>query len=195
MNAAIAVFSAEGIVGATTREIARIAEVSEVTLFRHFQSKEQLLGAVSEHITTLNSKALADRVEWTQNLQQDLLHYARLYDNMLEEHEALVRMFIGEAHRHPNNSLQVLQQYFLPLREKLVAYLQHSVEQGRVYPEVNLLLAVDQFTGMLLSGMLRRHIIPVERGYSRAQYVEACVDLFVRGISLPVENLRHTSLR
>jgi AcrR family transcriptional regulator len=195
LKAAIAVFSAEGILGATTREIARMAEVSEVTLFRHFRSKEQLLGAVSEHITALNSKALADQVEWTQNLQQDLLYYACLYDNMLEEHEALVRMFIGEAHRHPNKSLQVLQQYFLPLREKLVAYLQHSVEQGRVCPEVDLLLAVDQFTGMLLSGMLRRHVIPVERGYSRAQYVEECVDLFVRGISLPVENLRHASLQ
>lgn len=50
LQAAIQVFSRAGYVGATTREIAREAGVSEVTLFRHFQRKEQLLKAVAQHI-------------------------------------------------------------------------------------------------------------------------------------------------
>lgn len=182
LEAAIEVFSTEGIVGATTREIARVAEVNEVTLFRHFQSKDLLLGAVAEHITALKSEALAHQDEWTQDLQRDLLHYAHLHDTMLEEYEALVRMFIGEARRHPDESSQVLQQYFLPLRERLIAYLHTHVERGSVRTDVDLPLAVDQFTGMLLSGMLRRHVLSVDRGYSRDRYVESCVDLFVRGI-------------
>jgi len=183
LKAAIEVFSTEGIVGATTREIARVAGVNEVTLFRHFQSKEQLLGAVAEHITALILEALAHQDEWTQDLQRDLLHYACLHDNMLGEYEALVRMFIGEAQRHPHESLQVLQQSFFPLRKQLIAYLSHCVERGTVRADINLPLAVDQFTGMLLAGMLRRHVMPVERGYSRDRYIEGCVDLFVRGIS------------
>lgn len=184
LKAAIEVFSTEGVVGATTREIARVAEVNEVTLFRHFKSKEQLLGAVAEHITALKSEALANQNEWTQDLQRDLLHYAHLHDTMLEEYEALVRMFIGEAKRHPDESFQVLQQYFLPLRDRLIVYLHTHVEQGTVCADVDLPLAVDQFTGMLLSGMLRRHVLPIDRGYSRDRYVESCVDLFVRGIRL-----------
>ncbi len=191
LKAAIEVFSTEGIVGATTREIARSAGVNEVTLFRHFQSKEQLLGAVAEHITMLMSEALAHQDEWTQDLQRDLLHYARLYDNMLEEHEALVRMFIGEAQRHPDPSLQVLQQYFLPLREQIIAYLHHCVERGTVRSDVDLSIAVDQLTGMLLAGMLRRHVLPVERGYSRDRYVEESVDLFVRGLTPSVNASGH----
>jgi AcrR family transcriptional regulator len=193
LKAAIAVFSTEGVVGATTREIARVAGVNEVTLFRHFQRKEQLLGAVAEYITALKSTALSHQDEWTQDLQRDLLRYARLHDTMLEEYEALVRMFIGEAKRHPNESLQVLQQYFLPLREKLIAYLHTGVERGSIRTDVDLPLAVDQFTGMLLSGMLRRHVIPVERGYSRDRYVEACVDLFVRSISPAATVASHSS--
>ncbi len=183
LEAAIAAFSTEGIVGATTREIARGAGVNEVTLFRHFQSKEQLLAAVAEHITALKAEALIHTDEWSQDLQSNLLVYAHLHDNMLEEYEALIRMFIGEAKRHPHESLQVLQEYFLPLRNHLIAYLRTCVERGTVHAEVDLPLAVDQFTGMLLAGMLRRHVVPVERGYSRDRYVEACVDLFVRGIS------------
>ncbi|MBV8226289.1 MAG: helix-turn-helix transcriptional regulator, partial [Verrucomicrobia bacterium] len=46
LDAALHTFSKDGIRGATTRKIAQKARVNEVTLFRHFRSKEQLLGAV-----------------------------------------------------------------------------------------------------------------------------------------------------
>lgn len=193
LKAAIQVFSTAGYVGATTREIARVAEVSEVTLFRHFQSKEQLLSAVAQHITALRTEAFTHPDEWTYDLRRDLLHYAKLHDNMLEEYEALFRMFVGEAHRHPAEAVEVLLQSFLPLREKLIAYLQVCIERGSVCPQVNLPLAVDQFTGMLLSGMIRRHVSPLERGYSREQYIEGCVDLFVRGISPVLSSASSTS--
>ncbi|MBK1989774.1 TetR/AcrR family transcriptional regulator [Sphaerospermopsis aphanizomenoides BCCUSP55] len=182
LKAAIEVFSTEGYVGATTREIASLADVSEVTLFRHFQSKEQLLKAVAQHITALLTEVLTHQVEWTHDLYRDLLHYAKLHDQMLEEYEALFRMFIGEAQRHPTEALEVLQQSFLPLREKLIAYLQTCIEKGSVRPDVDLPLAVDQFTGILLSGMIRRHVLLINRGYSREQYIESCVDLLIRGI-------------
>ena len=46
LDAATEILNRVGIQGATTREIARRAGVNEVTLFRHFKSKEQLLRAV-----------------------------------------------------------------------------------------------------------------------------------------------------
>lgn len=182
LEAAIKVFSQEGFVGATTREIARVAGVNEVTLFRHFQSKEQLLAAVAEHITALRLEALSHQYEWTYDLRRDLLYYAKIHDDMLEEYQALFRMFIGEAQRHPREALQVLQQSFQPWREKLISYLRSCVERGNIRPDVELLLAADQFTGMLLSGMIRRHVLPTARNYSRDRYVWECVDIFIRGI-------------
>ncbi|MBD2157859.1 TetR/AcrR family transcriptional regulator [Leptolyngbya sp. FACHB-16] len=184
LQAAIEVFSTEGYVGATTREIARVADVSEVTLFRHFQSKEQLLKAVVQHITGLRTEAFLHTQEWTYDLRHDLLYYAKLHDDMLEKYEALFRMFIGEAQRHPTEAIEVMQQSFLPLRENLMGYLRTCIEKGSVRADIDLALAVDQLTGLLLSGMIRRHVSPVNRGYDRQQYIEGCVDLFVRGISL-----------
>lgn len=192
LKAAIEVFSTEGYVGATTREIARVAEVSEVTLFRHFQSKEQLLNSVAQHITALRTEAFIQKDEWTYDLRRDLLHFAKLHDDMLEEYEALFRMFIGEAHRHPIEAVEVLQRSFLPLREQLINYLQICIDRGSVRPEVDLSLAVDQLTGMLLAGMIRRHVSPVQRGYSRQQYIEGCVDLFVQGLSTASSGNRNT---
>jgi AcrR family transcriptional regulator len=193
LKAAVEVFATAGISGATTREIARLAEVNELTLFRHFQSKEQLLKAVVRHIMALQIEALNNQNEWTQDLRIDLLYYAHLYSNNLEQHEALVRMFIGEAKRHPESALQVTQEAVLPLREKLIDYLRNGVNRGTVRPDVDLAILTDLFTGMLLSGMLRQHISPILLGYSREQYIERCVDLFVGGISPLVANIEASS--
>jgi AcrR family transcriptional regulator len=182
LEAATEVFAREGVAGATTREIARVAGVNEVTLFRHFQNKEQLLAAVVGQATRLQVEALTHQEEWTQDLPIDLTHYAWLYNTMLEEYEALIRTFIGEAKRHPEAARRVLAEAAQPLREKLMAYLQSGVERGTVRADVDLKVAVDLFTGMLLSGMLRRSATPTSLGYSRESYLSHCVELFVRGI-------------
>ncbi len=182
LAAAIAVFSLQGYVGATTREIARTAGVSEVTLFRHFESKSQLLGAVAQHMTQLESEAFTERAEWEPDLRSALAQYADRHDAMLEEYQALIRMFIGEAQRHPDEAWQVLQQAFVPLRNQFVAYLADCIQSGSVRPDIEPTAAADRFTGMLLAGMLRRHVMPIDRGYSRDEYIDGCVELFVRGI-------------
>src|SRR5262249_1427962 len=46
LEAAARVFARDGFRGATTREIAREAQVNEVTLFRHYRSRNDLLRAV-----------------------------------------------------------------------------------------------------------------------------------------------------
>lgn len=182
LEAATEIFARNGVAGATTREIARVAGVNEVTLFRHFQSKEQLLAAVVGQATALQVEALAHQEEWTQDLHTDLTHYAWLYNTMLEEYEAMIRTFIGEAKRHPEAARRVLSEAAQPLREKLIAYLYSGIDRGTVRGDVDPKVAADLFTGMLLSGMLRRSATPTSLGYSRESYISSCVELFVRGI-------------
>jgi AcrR family transcriptional regulator len=183
IEAATQVFAQAGVQGATTREIASVAGVNEVTLFRHFASKEQLLKAAIENVLALQTEALAHPEAWTNDLYTDLRHYAQLYNAMLEAQEDLIRTFIGEAKRHPEAARRVMQEAAKPLREKLVAYLQSSQMRGVVRPDVDPVSAVDMFTGMLLAGMLRRSCALHPQSYSREEYIENCVDIFERGIS------------
>lgn len=187
LKAALDVFAEAGIAGATTKEIARMAGVNEVTLFRHFHSKEQLLVAVVQQATALQMEALAHQEEWTQDLKADLTHYGWLYNTMLEEHEGLIRTFIGEAKRHPQVASRIIAEATQPLREKLITYLENAQKRGTVRSDLLLEPAIDLFTGMLLAGMLRRNAIPNFIHYNREDYIETCVDLFVRGIS-PLPN-------
>ncbi|MDZ8082625.1 MAG: TetR/AcrR family transcriptional regulator [Nostoc sp. DcaGUA01] len=184
IEAASQVFAILGVQGATTREIARVAGVNEVTLFRHFTSKEQLLGAVIENVFALQIEALAHPQAWTQDLKIDLKQYAQLYNTMLETHEDLIRTFIGEAKRHPEAARQVIEEAAKPLREKLIAYLQSGQRRGMVKADVDPFPAVDMFTGMLLAGMLCRTAKFNQGNYNCEEYIETCVDIFVRGISI-----------
>ncbi len=194
IKAATEVFGNEGLSGATTREIARVAKVNEVTLFRHFQNKEHLLEAVIQQMIALQAEALANEDEWTQDLHIDLRHYATLFNQMLEEHEGLIRTFIGEAKRHPNAACQILHDAGESLYKKLIAYLQKNQKNGTVRPEIDAEIAVDMFTGILLSGMLRRTATPTTVSYSRECYIDACVDLFIRSISSMPINTDNLSL-
>ena len=183
IEAASQVFASLGVQGATTREIARVAGVNEVTLFRHFTSKEQLLGAVIKNALALQTEALAHPQAWTQDLKIDLIQYAHLYNTMLEAQEDLIRTFIGEAKRHPEAAKQVIQEAAKPLGEKLVAYLQSSQKLGTVRADLDLFPAVDMFKGMLLAGMLCRSANFNQGSYSCEDYIETCVNIFVGGIS------------
>lgn len=178
--AAAEIFSREGVQGATTREIARTAGVNEVTLFRHFAHKEQLLAEVVAHSLALQSEALDHPSEWTHDLRTDLGNYARMYNRMLEQHAAIIRTFIGEAGRHPDASRHIVLEAARVLRERLIAYLVHLQEAGRVRIDVDPAIAIDQLTGLLLAGMLRRSFR--ESDYSTEQYLDTCIDLIVRGI-------------
>ncbi|MEH2140103.1 TetR/AcrR family transcriptional regulator [Nostoc sp.] len=190
IKAATKVFATAGLTGATTREIARVAAVNEVTLFRHFQNKEQLLAAVITEAIALQSQALVHDDNWTQNLHVDLKNYARLCNQMIEEHEDLIRTFIGEAKRHPQAARLILYETDKSLRQQLVVYLQKSQDRGAVSSDIDLKASVDSFMGMLLHGILRFSDIPTTLDYSRECYMETCVNLFVRGIStLPLQQI------
>jgi len=56
-RAAVALFSRQGYHGTSTREIARLADVSEVTVFRYFERKEDIfLAALQSCFTTIKPR-------------------------------------------------------------------------------------------------------------------------------------------
>ena len=76
---------------ATTREIAEEAGVNEVTLFRLFESKDQLLSAVVGEVVRAESEAL-DRVDLDHfDLRRDIPELARGFYATHERYQAFLR--------------------------------------------------------------------------------------------------------
>ena len=183
LSAAARVFARDGLEGATTREISRVAGVNEVTLFRHFGTKEHLIEAVVG--STFGKRALgaAQLHPARRSLHADLAAFARDYEEQLLENLPLIRTIVGEIHRHALCQHQALKGIFWPMREALVERLERASRSGEARPGLNAPIAADMLAGAIFSSVLRRAGPGAMRGYSAAEYRDACVDTFIHGIA------------
>jgi len=97
LGAAVETLNRDGIQGATTREIARRAGVNEVTLFRHFKSKEQLLRAVLQRGRTAQAAILDEDSSWKEDLRESMERYARHYYSHLRKNKDFSGAFPGRG--------------------------------------------------------------------------------------------------
>src|SRR6201981_506767 len=155
LAAARQVFSRDGFQGATTREIAREAGVNEVTLFRHFHSREQLLCATLQY----GWEAFDALVEPEKICRGELLGglegYIRDIYSVVKQREAIVRAFIGEARLLPESIRRLLQEFMLIRKARLVALLQRAQERGFVRKDVGVSTPADFIRDSIHSATLR----------------------------------------
>jgi AcrR family transcriptional regulator len=181
LDAAAETFARDGIRGATTREIARKADVNEVTLFRHFKSKEQLLRAVLQRGLVSEVAMMDQHSSWKENLRESMEKYARHYYSHIEKKEGIARAFLAEAQILPNSMQTMIAEVIRPVRERLVLILADAQQAGVVRKDVNVECALDAFKNTLYAGMLRQGVY-LPRSYTMDTYISTVVDIFVRGI-------------
>lgn len=98
LKAALEVVAQHGLKGATTRLIAQHAGVNEVTLFRHYGHKNGLIkAAVLSRASTLRQQG----VQYTGNLEHDLIHLVTEYQRVLAHFGPFLRVMLTEFPRHP----------------------------------------------------------------------------------------------
>ena len=116
LEAAERVFSRDGFQGATTREIAREAQVNEVTLFRLFRTRDDLLRETILYRTIAPEELLNSKAAWKSDLPSQLEQYVRKYYALLLEREALVRAVVGEGRLLPPAVREAVLEKMVPMR-------------------------------------------------------------------------------
>jgi AcrR family transcriptional regulator len=103
IQAALHLFAQQGVTETTTRQIADLAEVNEVTLFRQFGSKHGLLLAVLEEaeVFTEMGEALRSQALQIQGFAPALQAYVTGHLDALAQLPGFVRSLIGEAGQYP----------------------------------------------------------------------------------------------
>ena len=98
-DAALKVLAERGYAGATTRRIADAAGVNEVTLFRRFGDKRQLiLAAIHADIDRFANDGLTA----TGNLEADLIRVVEYYSDIYQHRDGLVGTLLLEGARNPD---------------------------------------------------------------------------------------------
>jgi AcrR family transcriptional regulator len=181
LAAAELVFSRDGFQGATTREIAREAGVNEVTLFRHFRSRDQLLRETLEYGCEAFDALVEPEKIWRGELPDGLEDYIRDIYSVVKQREAIVRAFIGEARLLPESIRGLLQELMLTKKARLVAALQRAQDGGFVRKEVDVSAAADFIRDSIHSAMLRHTLYHTDPETVDA-HLRGVTDIFYRGI-------------
>jgi AcrR family transcriptional regulator len=181
LEAAERVFARDGFQGATTREIAREAGVNEVTLFRHFRTRDDLLRETILCHSIAPEELIGPQSDWERDLPGEVEAYVRKYYEMLLEKEALVRAVVGEGRLLPPAVRETLKAKMLPVRATLIERLEAAKQAGYVNPELDLACAVDILRDTVHTGMLR-HTMYGTGGYSVDTYLRTVVAIFIQGI-------------
>jgi len=186
LDAAAVVFARDGLSGSTTRAIAEQAGVNEVTLFRHFQTKDRLLAAVvGENFGATQPAAIAPIPAPTNDLHADLLALARHSDKVLIENLPLVRTMLGEIqHHHRDQEKQVFRGLFRPLKNAMIARFEIAKAAGELSPAFTPTLLADLLAGMLFTGALRFASKDLKLEYTHNHYIETVVELVLRGATV-----------
>lgn len=99
LTAALAVIAERGYVGATTKQIAARAGVNEVTLFRRFGNKQQLMRSVVENQATHFG---GSDIVWTGDVEADLLRVVQYYANLVAVRGPMLMMLLSELPKQPD---------------------------------------------------------------------------------------------
>jgi AcrR family transcriptional regulator len=181
LAAAELVFSRDGFQGATTREIAREAGVNEVTIFRHFRTREELLHPTLRHCCESLDSLILPSENWRDDLFGRLERYVSELYSLVRGKEAIVRAFIGEAPILPKSTRQTLREFMLKRKAMFVAGLRQAQEAGLVRKEVDLSTAADFIRDAVHSAMLRRTAYGDDAELVAA-HLKGIAEMFYQGI-------------
>lgn len=183
LSAAIDLMAEKGYHATTTKEIAAAAGVNEVTLFRHFGSKQKLLEAAFDryHYGDEMTKLFKEKLEG--ELHPDLLLISRTYHTIMTRNRKMIMIGIREAgsipgvdeqaSRHPQKLKQLLTEYFTAMQ-------QAGKIREDVNPELQALSFMWMNYGAFVTGMSTGGVQP---GISMDEFIEESVLTFVRALT------------
>jgi AcrR family transcriptional regulator len=132
LDATLQLISEKGYLGATTREIAALAGVSELTLFRKFGKKEHLFEEMLESYTFL--PRLKDLIEEIHEMpvKEGLNTIGTRFLRTLQERRPLAQIMLSEMSHYPQKIRRIYQLMIDNLARTLESYLENRKNRGEV---------------------------------------------------------------
>lgn len=156
LDAAAQVYAEAGFRGATTRRIAEVAGVNEVTLFRLFGSKANLIDEVIRSCRQGEQFPLAEQ---PADPEAELTAWAAASHAFMVERRGMLRSAVAELHEHPEHSADAADHPIASFRE-LRAYVDRLHTAGRVPSTRDANTACTMLLGTLFTDALHRDMMP-----------------------------------
>lgn len=182
LRGAAQVFAEKGFHKATTKEIAKAADVSEGTIYNYFNSKRELLFAL---IDLVGAQSLKTVVETHREAVPHAFLTAVLRDRyqLLHDQGHLMAPVLAEIFSDEDLRGEVYEKIALPLSAFVEGYIQTQVEAGLFRP-VNPAIVTRALIGAMIFNSTIK-LTGIDERYeslSIEAMVEELVTLFLRGV-------------
>jgi AcrR family transcriptional regulator len=199
IDAAAHVYAELGFRGATTRRIAERAGVNEVSLFRHFGSKEALIAEVVRHWATAGEPQPLPEVP--RDPERELGEWATAHLARLRGSRSFIRKTMGEVEERPEMACLVCEGAQGRARQ-LKAYMIRLGEHGFVQwassrrgRDEEAHAAGAMLMSALFNDALGRDMMPEMYPQPAARAAELYVKVFLRAIACDTTNGRRAGAR
>lgn len=181
MLAAIDLMAEKGYKGVSTKEIAAAAGVSEMTLFRNFGSKQNLLEKAVDHYhySIEMTNVFQEKIIW--DLRADLLMISHMYFEIMERNRKLFLIVLKDdelfeirekAQKHPRILLELLTNYFTEMQKKKKMVATDAETQAITFMWMNYGAFMSQLFGASSITKIPMH-----------DFIKSSVELFVRALT------------
>ncbi len=191
LKATLKLISEKGYLGATTREIAHEAGVTELTLFRHFGSKEHLFEELLKGYTFLPMlKELLPELEGL-SCKEALTLIATRFLLSLKERKSIVKIMYSEVTSYPEKIREVYNKVIDEMRITLARYFESQQNRGDFRKNISPEMAARVFLWILFS-YFRSEEIMRSAGMKKKvmeKDVREIIDIFMHGTLTDNSNL------
>jgi AcrR family transcriptional regulator len=184
INAALELFSSQGVTETTTKAIAELAQVNEVTLFRQFGNKQGLLLAVIEDsaVFTHLGESLRRQLNQTNQVDEALKNYASDRLQTLQQIPELLRSVVGEAGQYTLENRQALGRGITQANRDAARYLATVIEREQLH----LRLPAEKLASLLNAMLFGYLVIELTSEFhelwnNREDFLESLIELFLHG--------------
>jgi AcrR family transcriptional regulator len=182
LDAGLSLFSKKGYLGATTKEIAKKARVAELTLFRHFSSKERLFEEAIKSRSFL--PALKGLLPELKDLAYTdaLIEIANRYLERLSERRDLIKIMHSEIHLYPAKVREIQQKFVGEIVGTLASYFR-GLQERRMLNDFDPELGARAFLSMFFSYFTSQEFVAdkKQRFSDKDEVVGEFVKIFVSG--------------
>lgn len=180
LDAAFSLFCERGIEASTTREIAQSAGVNEVTIFRHFGSKEGLVAAILGRFLDTDASHHLRHVKLGDDLAGDLERVTRQILDLHRQRGDFIRFIMTNLALRPEYAAG-LQAMNAAMGERLQATMAPLIAPTGLDPQAVVIEFVSPILLRTISRVMLNYVVPEDE----EEFIRSHVEVFRRALTPP----------